>query len=604
MKTKLFSPKELILTAGPSIAKKEITYVMDAVKNGWNLHYRDYIEKFEKAFATYLGVKYALTLSSGTAALHLACLGCDIGQGDEVLVPEITFVASANAVRYAGGTPVFVDVEPDTWCMDPASVLRAITKKTKAIMPVHIYGHPANMIELNKIAKEYDLKVIEDACPSIGAEVNGKKVGSIGDVGAYSFQGAKAMVTGEGGMLVTNSEKIYEKAQYYGNHAKDHNKMFWHSDIGFMYRMTNMQAALGLAQLERVDILIEKKRKIFSWYKEYLEGVPGITLNVEKTWAKNVYWMSSVVLDKTVKISRDDMMKNLKGRLVDTRPFFYPISMFPMYSKTRVNNPVAYWVGPHGINLPSGHNLTKEHVRYVAGAVRDMLSKHTPASVDHTGYKAQVEHIFSLLKTGKKSTVSSTISKKLPNGKVMRIYVVTKKQIVDDATITSLAKWRDKANIWFPSQFVVTQEGTKRWADMQLLNMPDRILFFLHIVGSKSPFGHVGLYRFDYQEKSCEIDNVIRGENEPGTNGAMTIAVQLLCSWARKHLGVKTIYLRVFSDNIKAIAVYKRVGFEEVERVALVKKVIDGVVHWVEQEKADKQSNIQRYFIKMKLIQS
>ena len=372
---KTYTPKELILTAGPSVSEKEVRYVTDAVKHGWNNHYRDYIEQFENAFAKYIGVKYALSLSSGTAALHLAVLGCDIGPGDEVIVPEITFVASANVVKYAGATPVFVDVESDTWCMDPVSLRRSITKKTKAIMPVHIYGHPADMTEINKIAREFKLKVIEDACPSIGAEVNGKKTGALSDVGCFSFQGAKAIVTGEGGMLVTDDRYIYEKARDYGNHAKDHNKAMWHTDIGYMYRMTNMQAAFGLAQIGRVDTMVDKKRKIFGWYRECLDGVSGITLNTEKPWAKNEYWMSSIVLDKTVRITRDDMMKELKKRNIDTRPFFYPVSMLPMYVSPKVNNPVAYYVGPHGINLPSGHNLTREQVNYVSDTVKEILWK-------------------------------------------------------------------------------------------------------------------------------------------------------------------------------------------------------------------------------------
>lgn len=368
-------PTKMILTAGPSISQKEVRYVTDAVKNGWNFHFRDYIDTFEKAFAEYIGVKYALALSSGTAALHLACIGCDLGPGDEVLVPEITFVASANVVKYVGATPVFVDVEPDTWCMDPNVLRRSITKKTKAIMPVHIYGHPANMIAIQRIAKEYSLKMIEDACPSIGAQVKEKKTGNLSDVAAFSFQGAKTLVTGEGGMLVTNSTKIYEKARYWGNNAKDHSKTFWHTDIGFMYRITNMQAALGLAQLERVEEFINKKRKIFSWYQKRLKGVKGIHLNTEASWAKNLYWMTSIVLDKDVSIGRDEVMDKLKKRMIDTRPFFYPVSMMPMYAKKHYaqKNPVAYWVGTHGINLPSGLMLTEETVDYVARSLIDIL---------------------------------------------------------------------------------------------------------------------------------------------------------------------------------------------------------------------------------------
>lgn len=374
----MYKPDKLILTAGPSISKREITYVLDAVKNGWNFHYRDYIEKFEQAFANYIGVKYALAVSSGTAALHLAIIGCGISKGDEVILPEITFVSCANVVKYVEATPVFVDVEEDTWCIDPTSIRKSITKKTKAIMPVHIYGHPANMGEINKIAKEYNLYVIEDACPSIGSEYKGKKTGSLGDTAAFSFQGAKTMVTGEGGMLVTDNLKIYERARYYGNHAKDPNKQFWHKHVGYMYRLSNLQAALGLAQLERVDSFVEKKRIIFSWYKEKLKGVKGILLNTEKEWAKNNYWMTSIVLDKSIKIKRDNLIRQLKMQNVDTRPFFYPISMFPMYNGKLYRhhgNPVSYWVGLNGINLPSGVMLRKEEVDYVSSKVIEILHK-------------------------------------------------------------------------------------------------------------------------------------------------------------------------------------------------------------------------------------
>ena len=369
----MYKPDKLILTAGPSISHKEIDYVLDAVKNGWNLEFDKYLRKFEKAFADYIGVKYAWTTSSGTGALRSALMALGIGEGDEVIVPEITFVASANVVRYVGATPVFADVQKDTWCLDPEKLERHITKRTKAIMPVHIYGHPADMDPVNKIAKEYKLFVVEDACPSVGAEYKGKKTGSLSDVAAFSFQGAKIMVTGEGGILVTNDVEIYEKAKYWGNNAKDSKKMFWHSDIGYMYRMANLLAALALGQLERIEEFVNKKRQIFLWYKKRLQHIEGLSLNVEKDWAKNIFWMSSIVLDKDFNISRDKVMAKLKERLIDTRPFFYPISMFPMYNKPTVDNPVAYHIGPNGINLPSGVNLTEEQIDYIARQVKDIL---------------------------------------------------------------------------------------------------------------------------------------------------------------------------------------------------------------------------------------
>jgi len=373
----MYKPKKTILTAGPSITSKEIDYVLDAVKNGWNFHFNDYVEKFEQAFAKYLGVKHAMTTSSGTGALHLSLLAMGIGEGDEVILPEISAVASANVVTYVRAKPIFVDVEKDTWCIDPQSFRKAITKKTKAVMPVHIYGHPANMGEINKIAKESGLFVLEDACPSLGATFEGKKTGSLGDMAAFSFQGAKIVVTGEGGMLVTNNSKLFEKAAYIADLGRDRKRgSFWHTLIGYKYKMSNLQAALGLGQLERVESLIKRKRRIFEWYYKKLGSIEGLSMNTEKPWSRNVYWMSSIVIDRKLSITRDEFMKELKSRMIDTRPFFFPFSMLPMY-KTNVDNPVAYHVGLKGVNLPSGVNLTKEEVDYISAQIIDILNKNS-----------------------------------------------------------------------------------------------------------------------------------------------------------------------------------------------------------------------------------
>ncbi len=369
----MYKPKRTILTAGPSITKKEITYVTDAVKNGWNFHFNDYVEKFEKAVASYIGVKHAMATSSGTGALHLSILAMGINEGDEVILPEISAVASANVITYVRAKPVFVDVEKDTWCIDPKSFKKAITKKTKAVMPVHLYGHPANMDEINKIAKEYGLYVLEDACPSLGALYKYKKTGSLGDMAAFSFQGAKIAAIGEGGMLVTNNSSLFEKATYIADLGRDRTKgAFWHAIIGYKYRMANIQAALGLAQVERIEELIEKKREIFQWYFKRLKDIKKISMNVENEGVKNIYWMTSIVLNKKSSITRDQLMLELKKRMIDTRPFFFPFSMLPMY-KTAVKNPNAYSIALNGINLPSGVNLTEEEVDYICTTVKNIL---------------------------------------------------------------------------------------------------------------------------------------------------------------------------------------------------------------------------------------
>lgn len=366
----------MILTAGPSISKKEISYVTDAVTNGWNEHAFDYMDKFEKAFAKHIGVKHAMSTSGGTCSLHLALATLGIGPGDEVIVPEITYFACSDVVMLLGAKPVFVDVLPDTWCIDPEAVKKAITKKTKAIMPVDVYGNPHEVNDIQKIAKEYDLYVVEDACPAAGAEYRGMKMGSQADFGAYSFQGAKIMVTGIGGMLVTNNTDYYERALHLNDHGeakgyKGFTKKFWQTEVGYEFWMSNLQAALGLAQLERLDGFVDKKRKIFDWYHHRLKDVKGISMNVERPHTKSNRWMTSIILDGYTSLNRDDFRNQLKAKKIDTRPFFYPISMFPMYKEQ--NTPVAHHIGLRGINLPSGLQITEEEVDYISQTLLRIL---------------------------------------------------------------------------------------------------------------------------------------------------------------------------------------------------------------------------------------
>ena len=366
--------KKTILTAGPSITELEIDYVLDAVTHGWNQNWNSYLVRFEQAFAKTIGTRFALSTSSCTGAMHLALLALGVGPGDEVIVPEITWVATASAVSYCGATPVFVDVEPDTWCMDIDSAARAITPRTKVITPVHLYGHPADMMGVTALARKHGLKVLEDAAPALGALVNQKPVGGLSDVAAFSFQGAKILTTGEGGMLVTSDETLLERMRYLGDHGRDPKEPTKNTAIGFKYKMSNLQAALGLAQLERLHELVDKKRLIFDWYRERLSGLPGVRLNVQRPWARSIYWMSSIVLEEGGEATRNRVMTTLKQSGIDSRPFFRPISSLPMYQSCKKHNPVAYEVASQGINLPSGHNLTESEVDYICGILRESLN--------------------------------------------------------------------------------------------------------------------------------------------------------------------------------------------------------------------------------------
>ncbi len=370
---KLYTPKDMILTAGPSISQKEIKYVQDAVKNGWNRHWADYIHKFEKKFAEYIGVKYAIATCGGTGALHLALASLGIQEGDEVILPDITYWACADVIVYVGAKPVFADVLKDTWCIDPKSVEKLITKKTKAIMPVYLYGNLVEMDDIGKIAKKHKIAIVEDACPAVGSVYKNRRPGSFGEFGAFSFQGAKIMVTGFGGMMVTDNEKLYKQALFLNTHGEDPHRQFWQIAVGFTHEMSNLEAALGLAQLERIDELVKRKRRVFDWYYNRLSDIEGLSLNYERKGTLSNRWMTSIILDRDFGVTRDEFRGKLKEKKIDSRPFFYPISMFPLYKSLEKQNPNAYHIALNGINLPSGVNLKEEEVDYICRTIRRVL---------------------------------------------------------------------------------------------------------------------------------------------------------------------------------------------------------------------------------------
>jgi len=353
--------KKFIPIAEPVISTEEIACVNDALKSGWVSSIGEYINKFEESFSQYCETKFGISTNNGTAALHLALLALDIKEGDEVIIPAFTFVATANAVKYTGAQPVLVDVEPDTWCLDPEKIEEKITAKTKAIIVVHIYGHPADMDKINDIAQRHNLRVIEDAAEAHGALYKDKKVGSLSDIGVFSFYGNKLITCGEGGMLVTNDEKIRERANFLKDHGMDHDRRYWHPEIGYNYRMMNLQAALGYAQLQKIDSFFNKKRENAFYYNEKLKNIAGITLPTEKNWAQSSCWMYSVLIDQPFPKSRDEIMMEFHKENIGTRPMFYPINALPPY-KTDEKYPVSERLSKTGISLPSSVTLTREDI--------------------------------------------------------------------------------------------------------------------------------------------------------------------------------------------------------------------------------------------------
>ncbi|RMF00080.1 MAG: DegT/DnrJ/EryC1/StrS family aminotransferase [Chloroflexi bacterium] len=356
--------QKFIPVAEPLLIGNESKYVNDCINSGWVSSLGKYVRDFEQQFAGYCGGKYGVATFNGTVAIHLLAATLGIGPGDEVIMPSLTYVATANGIRYTGATPVFVESETETWNIDPATVEQAITPRTKAIMAVHLYGHPANMDALRAIADAHNLWLLEDAAEAHGATCNGRRVGALGDASIFSFYGNKIITTGEGGIIVTNNQAWAERAYFLENQGRYNTDPYFHPEIAYNYRMTNIQAAIGLAQLEKIDHMLAIRQKNAAHYNQRLAEVPGLTLPPQAGWATNVYWMYSVLVQDEFGPTRDELRAQLRQAGIDSRPFFYPVHTLPMYN-TGQSLPVAEDLGRRGINLPSGATLTPDQVDYI-----------------------------------------------------------------------------------------------------------------------------------------------------------------------------------------------------------------------------------------------
>lgn len=357
---------ERITLASPVLNGNEREYVLDCIDTGWISANGKYVTKFEEKFAEFCDVKHALSCANGTVAIHLPLLAYGVGQGDEIIIPTFTYIATANAVKYCGATPVLVDCENDSWNIDPKKIEEKITPKTKGIIVVHLYGHPVDMDPIMEIAQKHNLFVIEDAAEAHGAEYNGKVVGSIGDVGTFSFFGNKVISTGEGGMITTNNSELAEKMRLLRGQAMDPKKRYWFNEVGYNYRMTNLQAAVGLGQLENIDWHLGQRRRVAESYIVKLSQFNDVfTLQPEMPWAKHTYWMVSILLADKVKASRDEIMALLEADGIETRPLFYPMHQMPPYYEEHSNYPVADQISSRGFNIPTNATLTDEQIDYI-----------------------------------------------------------------------------------------------------------------------------------------------------------------------------------------------------------------------------------------------
>lgn len=360
----------------PSITEHEVAYATDAARNGWGTHCYDYIERFEAAFAAHLGVRHSIATSSCTGALHMGFAALGIGPGDEVILADTNWIASVAPIVHLGAKPVFVDILPDTWCLDPKQVESAITSRTRAIVAVHLYGNLCDMDALLEIGKRHGIPVIEDAAEAIGSQWRGRRAGSMGCFGAFSFHGTKTLTTGEGGMFVTNDSALYERVLSLSNHGRvrGQTKQFWPEMVGYKYKMSNIQAAIGLAQVERIEDLITRKREILAYYRAQLES-PDVRMNPEPDHVRIGAWMPTVVFSPASGITREHMQAAYKTAGIDARVFFYPLSTLPMFAGAP-SGCIASDIAGRAINLPSFHDMTYPDQDAVVAVIKDCLGRY------------------------------------------------------------------------------------------------------------------------------------------------------------------------------------------------------------------------------------
>lgn len=349
----------------PNLGRSEMQYLAQAFASGWVSSQGAYVDRFESSFAEFCGTSWGVATSNGTTALHLALVTLGIGEGDEVILPDLTFAATINAVLHSGATPVIVDVEKDSWCIDPVSIKRAISKRTKAVIPVHLYGQPCNMEAIMNIARERKIYVIEDAAEAHGAAYKGKKVGSFGDIGCFSFFANKVVTTGEGGMCLTSSRQLNDRMRVLRDHGMMKNRKYWHDRVGYNYRITNLQAAIGLAQLERIEELLDTRTKIELMYKKALSRLNFIEFQSDDLPGREkITWLVSALIKDG---SRDRCICKLQNSKIDARPFFYPLSDMKIYKPYSHSCAISRKISSMGINLPTYRSVNKKTIKKITG---------------------------------------------------------------------------------------------------------------------------------------------------------------------------------------------------------------------------------------------
>ena len=359
----------------PSITNLEVEFATDAATNGWGQKCYEYIEKFEKSFAKYLGVKHCIATSSCTGAMQIGLDAIGIEPGDEIILADTNWIATAAPIIHLGAKPIFVDILPSTWCIDPQKVIKSLNSKTRAVIATHLYGNLCEIEELKKICLDAQIVLIEDAAEAIGSSIGSSKAGAMSEFSTFSFHGSKTITTGEGGILATNNSEIYEKSLTLSNHgrAKNQNKQFWPDEIGYKFKMSNVQAAIGVAQLKRVEDLVQRKREILEHYKYNFKGLDSISMNPELSGTVNGAWMPTVVLDKSLGIDQTQLLNAFTEQKIDARVFFWPLSSLPMFTKI-LSNKNSYDIPKRSINLPSFHDIRDDQINQISETIINLVA--------------------------------------------------------------------------------------------------------------------------------------------------------------------------------------------------------------------------------------
>lgn len=557
-----------ILLGGPSISHHEIEHIASAGALGWNMKSQGYRNAFQTLCAQYTQRPYAMALSSGSGALHIALAALGLKKGDEVIIPELADMYVADCVIYTSATPVFCDVDPVTLCIDPNEVQKKLTPKTRGIIAVHMYGQPCQMDILEDIAKKHGLFVLEEATQGLGSSYKRRPAGSFGTASIISFDEKQAVVASQAGVLASANKPFFTRAMKLANQGRSDSSPFLYDAIGFNYTIANTQAALGFAQMTRIEKLMEKKKEIHHWYREFLGDVPGVRLNAVPADCAPSFLMTVMHIDPK-RGDRDILLKQLRNSRILAEPVHPPLSSMPLFS--RADNPNAYRAAQQTILLPSGHNRTKEEIMFVCEAVKELLDNpaYTRTKVKPTGWLQYKDEVLSLFRDIKASGM------KLPfmhNGAQYYLQAVSKKEAEDPQCIDLLTKWKEASMPALLSHFCVNREYMEKAMAHYIAQLRDYILFF--ITDGKTLYGQVGLDEFAFQKQECVLDGLYIEDSAP--RGLAAAACETLFGWAKNSLRIKNIYNHIVASNKKVRLLAAAQGFKEINRTSLYKEEVPG----------------------------